>query len=130
MIATTCHCGAVRIGIPHAPERISMCDCSVCRRYGALWAYCPRDEVSIEAPAGGLARYSRPPRSIAFVRCAACGCVTPWEALAAERGPRTGVNARNFRPEQIGPAIVRLIDGTVTETVIGERLPDGRHRDL
>jgi hypothetical protein len=32
-----CHCGAVRISVEPAPTEIT--DCSICRRYGALWAY-------------------------------------------------------------------------------------------
>ena len=39
MITTTCHCGAVQIGIARAPEMLTNCNCSICRRYGTLWAY-------------------------------------------------------------------------------------------
>jgi hypothetical protein len=52
MIATTCHCGAVRISIPRVPETLTHCDCSICRRYGTLWAYYAKDEVKIEAAPG------------------------------------------------------------------------------
>jgi hypothetical protein len=37
MISTTCHCGAVHISIPRAPDTLTNCDCSICRRYGLLW---------------------------------------------------------------------------------------------
>ena len=67
---------------------------------------------------GGLASYSWGHKSIRFVRCIACGCVTHWEPAIPERGHRMGVNARNFAPEQLGPVRIRLLDGAVTEKYI------------
>ena len=115
MIATTCHCGAVEIRIPRAPETLTNCDCSICRRYGTLWAYYPRSEVEIVARAGTTASYAWGPKSIRFVRCATCGCITHWEAATPESGDRMGVNARNFHPDQLGAVRIRRLDGAVTE---------------
>jgi hypothetical protein len=36
MIKITCHCGAVAIEVPHPPDTLTNCDCSICRRYGTL----------------------------------------------------------------------------------------------
>jgi hypothetical protein len=87
----------------------------MCRRYGTLWAYYTKDEVKIEAAPGGTESYSWGKKSIQFVRCIACGCVTHWEAIAATRGFRVGVNARNFDPAQLGALRIRRLDGAVTE---------------
>lgn len=35
----TCHCGAVRWTFEAPLESITACNCTTCRRYGALWAY-------------------------------------------------------------------------------------------
>jgi len=35
----SCHCGAVQLEIPSAPDHLTNCNCSICWRYGALWAY-------------------------------------------------------------------------------------------
>jgi hypothetical protein len=115
MISTTCHCGAVTIQIPHRPETLTNCDCSICRRYGALWAYYTRDEVKITAKSGTTSAYTWGRKTIQFVRCNACGCVTHWEPTVPERGPRIGVNARNFEPDQLGVMRIRRLDGAVTE---------------
>lgn len=115
MIKTTCHCGAVSIEIPRQPETVTNCDCSICRRYGVLWAYYKQQEVRVSASPEGTATYSWGAHSIRFVRCAACGCVTHWEPIAEDRGDRVGVNARNFTPEQLGPFRIRRLDGAVTE---------------
>ena len=38
MIEASCHCGAVRLEIDSPPDEVTDCHCSICRRYGALWA--------------------------------------------------------------------------------------------
>jgi len=116
MITTTCHCGRVTISIPRQPETLTNCNCSICRRYGALWAYFRESEVRISYPPGARRTYSRAPKTLQFVRCASCGCVSHWERIADQgRDDRIGINARNFDPEQIGPAKIRLLDGAKTE---------------
>lgn len=40
-IVATCHCGAVEIRLAAAPAQVTHCNCSLCRRYGALWTYVP-----------------------------------------------------------------------------------------
>ena len=120
MIRTTCHCGAVSIAIPRQPEALTNCDCSICRRYGPLWAYFQNDEVETHAAPEATQEYSWGKKSIAFVRCRTCGCITHWKPLKASRGKRMGVNARNFEPEQLGPVRIRLLDGAVTEAYVAE----------
>lgn len=122
MLRTTCHCGTVAIAIPRAPARVTNCDCSICRRYGTLWGYFDPAEVRIDAAPGETAEYLWGEKTLAFVRCARCGCVTHWRPLG-EPLDRMGVNIRNFEPDQIGPVTIRLLDGAVTETFVGEIHP-------
>ena len=35
----SCHCGAVRWRFEGVPTSATSCNCSICRRHGALWAY-------------------------------------------------------------------------------------------
>ena len=114
-LTATCLCGAVSIRAPRRPDTLTDCDCSVCRRYGARWAYFDRAEVVVAAAPGATIGYARGPRTIRFVHCATCGCVTHWEPTVPERGPRMGVNARNFDPAELGAVRVRRLDGAVTE---------------
>ena len=39
MIKAACHCGAVRFELEAPPAWVLDCNCTLCRRYGALWAY-------------------------------------------------------------------------------------------
>lgn len=109
MARAACHCGAVRITIEPAPTWVLDCNCSICRRYGALWAY-SRDElgkldlsISLIQGATSLASYIWGNRWIGFWRCNTCGCLTHHTALS-EPDTIRGVNARmliNFDPASV-----------------------------
>jgi hypothetical protein len=112
----SCHCGAVTVTADAPPNEVTDCDCSLCRRYGVLWAYYPTRAVAVCGPTD---RYSRGARSIAFHRCAACGCVTHWAPVTREED-RMGVNARLFDPLLLAGVRTRRLDGAVTERYLDE----------
>lgn len=116
MIGSTCHCGAVKLEIAIAPETVTDCNCSICRRYGALWAYYSPSHVRI---AGDTETYMWDDRSIAFHRCRVCGCVTHW-APVDKAVDRMGVNARMMDLAILAKARVRRLDGAVTERYVDE----------
>ena len=98
MLTATCHCGAVRVHVPRRPRSLTNCNCSMCRRYGVLWAYYKDAEVQMDAGPGDTDDYVWGRRSQKFVRCAHCGCVMQWRKFSLGPGTYTGVNARNFDP--------------------------------
>ena len=118
MLSATCHCGAVRVDIPHRPEAVTNCNCSLCRRVGALWAYYPVDTVRVQGHPEHTHGYIQGDKTLRTVRCSHCGCVTHWEPLSPEHGNRMGVNIRNFDPEELGPFRIRLFDGADTWKVL------------
>ena len=114
MLTATCHCGSVRVEIPRKPRRLTSCNCSICRRYGALWAYYKAADVRVLGRLGATRFYAWGDKSLRFVRCAKCGCVTHWEATQPAVGSRVGVNARNLDPAEIANVRVRSFDGAAT----------------
>jgi hypothetical protein len=115
MLAATCHCGDVRIEIPRAPEKLTNCNCSLCRRYGALWAYYTPDEVRVIGHPEKTESYCWGDRTLRTVRCRNCGCVTHWEPLEGKSEGRMAVNARNFDPVMLGSNVeIRRFDGADT----------------
>jgi hypothetical protein len=110
MLSATCHCGAVRVEIPRRPRSITNCNCSICRRYGVLWAYYAAADVRIQAEPGATEAYSWGRKALRFVRCKSCGCIMNWERIEPVAGSRVGVNARNFEPETLGAVRIRLLD--------------------
>ncbi|WP_439496957.1 GFA family protein [Bosea sp. (in: a-proteobacteria)] len=119
MIEASCHCGAVRLAIDAAPETVTDCNCSICRRYGVLWAYYSPKQVRFVPLEPATDSYMWDDRSIAFHRCRTCGCVTHWAAVDPARD-RMGVNARLMPLEVLAQARVRRLDGAVTEDYIDD----------
>jgi len=114
VVTGSCHCGAVRVDVPRRPHALTDCNCSICRRYGALWAYYTADSVRIECAADALDAYSWGTKELRFLRCATCGCLIAWVASEPRAGGRIGVNARNLDPAAIRKARVRCFDGADT----------------
>lgn len=119
MVEASCHCGTVRLSIDAAPESVTDCNCSICRRYGVLWAYYSPRQVSIAPPDGATDVYMWDDRSIEFHRCKYCGCVTHWAAVDKSRD-RMGINARLLALDVLAGARIRKLDGAVTETYLDE----------
>jgi len=115
MLKGACHCGVIAIQVARKPRRLTSCNCSMCRRYGALWAYYDRSRVKITASKGATEGYSWGGGSIRFVRCATCGCVMYWEPTdKAKNRRRMGVNMRNFELAVFESIRVRRLDGART----------------
>ena len=110
MISASCHCGSVRLEVDAPPAEVAECNCSICRRYGVLWAYYPPARVRVLPSDAPTDVYTWNDRSLEFHRCRVCGCVSHW-AAADREGDRMGVNARLMAPEVLAGARVRQVDG-------------------
>lgn len=120
MIEASCHCGAVRLQAPELPEILKECNCSICRRYGARWAYYTQAQVEVHAKPGALKPYVWGDKKIEFYHCTGCGCVTHYDSV--KKGPehRRAINARGFDPESVASVRVRLLDGADTWEYLDE----------
>lgn len=114
MLTATCHCGAIRIEVPRRPRTLTDCNCSICRRYGTLWAYYKASTVRVVAAPGATDAYSWGRAALRFVRCQTCGCMMCWEYIHPPREARMGVNARMIEPEALGDPRIRRLDGAGT----------------
>lgn len=104
----SCHCGAVTLSLAAAPTEVTDCNCSLCRRYGVLWAYCSGNDVVISE--GPTDTYAWNGRHVDFHRCRTCGCLTHWTPREAGRD-RRGINARLLPPEVLTAARLRHRNG-------------------
>ncbi|MBV9841303.1 MAG: GFA family protein [Sphingomonadaceae bacterium] len=108
-VRASCHCGAVVFEVAHAPTDVNECLCSICRRYGALWAYYRPGEVRFGGE-GGSDTYVWGDRQLAFHRCRTCGCMTHWSSVDPAHD-RMGVNVRLMSPEMLRAATIRQSQG-------------------
>jgi hypothetical protein len=114
MIEASCHCGSVKIDIPRKPRTLTDCNCSICRRYGALWAYYQAPDVRIRGRRAAMSSYSWGERGIRFMRCQQCGCITHWVGAGNPSSGRMGVNTRNVHPDILKGVRIRHLDGART----------------
>ena len=116
VISDSCHCGRVTIEVPQAPAWLGRCNCSFCRRIGALMAYYPDEgpENGGVRVSGETAAYIWGDRMISLHHCPTCGCFTDWRSTGTSHG-KVGVNAR-------------LLDGYAERD--GRSLFDGREIEV
>ena len=123
MIEGSCHCGAVKWKFNVVPESATACNCTVCRRYGVLWAYDFEGEgISVSGP---TTAYVWGDKSIGFHFCPSCGCVAYWRSVAPREDGRRriAVNLRLTEPDPIAHLPIDHFEGLVNF----EDLPrDGR----
>ncbi len=120
---TSCHCGAVSIEMARPIRKLTQCNCSICRRYGALWAYQQRKAIRVTSAQGVLQSYTWQHEKLRFFHCSICGCVTHYDHTdrRADGSDMSAVNKRNIDdPAQIANLPIRLLDGAGTWRVLGE----------
>ena len=107
MLEGSCHCGAVRWRFEGTPDSATACNCTACRRYGALWAYGLEGECGVQV-SGPTQTHTRG-RWVVFHFCGVCGCVAYWRSLHTEKDGRRhmGVNLRLSEPEGVARIPIR-----------------------
>ena len=108
-----CHCGKVSVSVPALPVEITRCNCSLCTKTGAVWAYYDPGEVAVttDAPLASYVRGDMAEPCLATDRCNDCGSIVRWRAIVALDVPRMGVNMNLFDPAAIAGIEVRAVDG-------------------
>jgi len=113
MLQGSCHCSSVKWTFEYMPEGATACNCTVCRRYEALWIYDYEDEkVTVT---GTTTAYIRG-KAIEFHFCSSCGCVSHWRAQRPETDGRRrlAVNVRLAEPEVVAKLPIDHFDGLNT----------------
>jgi hypothetical protein len=111
MLEGSCDCGSVQWRFDGVPDGATACNCTVCRRYGVLWAYDFEGEgIHVSGP---TTAYVRGHRSLGFHFCPTCGCVAYWRSLSAgEAGRRRiAVNLRLAEPVAVADIPIDHFDG-------------------
>lgn len=74
----TCHCGAVELDLylPEGLANLRRCNCSLCRRRGAIMASVPLDGLRVERGQDVLRLYQFNTRTARHYFCSLCGIYT------------------------------------------------------
>jgi hypothetical protein len=103
----SCHCGAIEITIQDNPTKASECNCSICRRTGALWTYASPVRVLVTGEGIG---YVQGDQVLTLFHCSTCGVTTHWRSVDPEYD-RMGINLRLFDPTLWQALPRQLTDG-------------------
>lgn len=79
----SCHCGAVRYEVDADLGQVLACNCSICRKRGALLTFVPTDRFRLGSGADALTDYQFNRKVIHHLFCATCGV----GSFARGRGP-------------------------------------------
>ena len=108
-ISGKCHCGAVGFELSEAPKSLVDCNCTACRRIGALWGHVEQRAYQ-RTGTGNTISYMHGDMKLAFHTCVSCGCTTHWEGHDPEHS-HMAVNFRMCEPEVVIEFAVRKFDG-------------------
>ena len=117
MLNGTCHCGALNWSLDGDPGSITACNCTLCRRYGALWAYdYEGGRIRIWGPSCVYTRLGKADPALEIHFCPTCGCVLCWRGLRLEKDGRRrmAVNLRLAPPEAVADLPIDHFDGMDT----------------
>jgi hypothetical protein len=110
VIEGKCLCGAVGFRFESAPEGATVCNCTACRRYGALWIY---GHEGVDVHVVGETKPFVRGKALSFNFCPTCGCVVSWLGLRLEEDGRRrmAVNVRLAAPEAVAGIPIDHFDG-------------------
>ena len=117
VITGVCHCGDAHWTFSGDPGSATACNCTLCRRYGALWAYDYEGErISISGPSTAYTRIGKADPKLEIRFCPRCGCVLCWRGLELDAAGRRriAVNLRLAPPDAVAALPIDHFDGLDT----------------
>lgn len=115
MLELACQCGDVRVKMATLPGFVHDCNCTLCSKTGALWAYYHPDEVNVVGHTANYQRRDRPQPSVAIHFCPTCGATTHFTltpaAIAQHGDVQRGVNMRLADERDLAGVELRFPDG-------------------
>ncbi len=111
MYQASCHCGNIELVVEQLPESVTSCNCSICVRLGARWAYYQPDEVTTKFRELPSVTYAWGDRYLDFHHCPTCGCSTHYTSTEKCETARVAINSRLFDQSSMDNIIERKFDG-------------------
>jgi hypothetical protein len=114
VLAGSCHCGSAGWTLVGDPGSVTVCNCTRCRRYGALWAYDFEGErVAVSGPLTAYRRPGKADPALEMLFCPGCGSVVAWRGLRPEPDDRRrmAINIRLAPPEAVADLAIDRFDG-------------------
>jgi hypothetical protein len=120
----SCHCGRVRFEVDLELDHVRVCDCSICRKRGALIHRVPEERVRLFTPMEELTLYQWHTRTAEDYFCPTCG-ILPFRRPRNRTPDEKAEGALPFSGWSVN---VRCLEGVdlaaiPVRRVYGSRLP-------
>ena len=110
--AGSCHCGRIAFELEGEVDKAMDCNCSMCRRRGALLAFYPREALRLSTPEADMATYTFNKHALQHHFCPACGISPFSEGVDPRNGAKTvAVNVRCLPDVDLDSLQVTKVDG-------------------
>jgi hypothetical protein len=114
-MTVSCLCGQSRVELSKRPDYIHECNCTLCTKSGARWAYFHPSEVGVEGTTSGYSRDDKDDPGAEIRFCAKCGATTHFvltqSAVAKFGNALMGVNMRLADERDLAGIELRYPDG-------------------
>jgi len=90
----SCHCGKIRYTAIDRPTEAMSCNCSICRRKGALLHFTTPDRFALQAAREDISVYTFNKHIIRHQFCKNCGCAPFAEVTAPDGRAMIAINLR------------------------------------
>lgn len=110
--AGSCHCGRIAFELEGEVDKAIDCNCSMCRRRGALLAFYPREALRLATPEADMATYTFNKHALQHRFCPACGIAPFSEGVDPRSGAKTvAVNVRCLPDVDLAQLAITKVDG-------------------
>ena len=107
----SCHCGRIAFEVDGTLTKAVECNCSICRRRGALHWFVPRDDFRLLTPESDLEAYTFNKNAITHRYCPSCGCAPFSEGIAPSGQYMVSVNTRCLDDVDLSALAIGHFDG-------------------
>jgi hypothetical protein len=115
MLKLACLCGQVRLETHKRPDFINECNCTLCGKSGAQWAYFHPSDVTAQGTTKGFSRADKEDPAAEVHFCTNCGSTTHFvltpSAVAKFGNVQMGVNMRLADEANLAGLELRYPDG-------------------
>jgi hypothetical protein len=110
-IRGSCHCGKIAYRLDAEPTEAIECNCSICRRKGAILAAVAPERFQLATPREDLAVYTFGRHVIRHQFCKRCGCAPFSEGVSPDGEALVAVNLRCAEDLDLSTIKITPFDG-------------------
>jgi hypothetical protein len=107
----SCHCGAIAYTVEVDPEAAMTCNCSICSRLGAVWAFGPKAKFKLTKGEGRLGDYKFNKHVLHHRFCPSCGIESYAEGKGPDGSEMFAVNLRCVEGVDVAKLTPKQVDG-------------------